>query len=110
MVRTNRRQLRKAQEPGRSVPNCPGMDDRRRSPRSVVLGGQRIDLIQHEQLDTALGRALEGQRAPLLLASANLDHVNRFEPGTSLFETTDSGQWLVLLDGMPLVWACRRVT
>jgi exopolysaccharide biosynthesis WecB/TagA/CpsF family protein len=86
------------------------MDDRRRAPRSVVLGGQRIDLIQRPQLDGAVDAALAGDRAPLLLASANLDHVNRFEPGTKLFDTTDTGQWLVLLDGMPLVWACKRAT
>ena len=86
------------------------MSDRRRAPRSVILGGQRIDLLQHDQLSGAVDAALDGRRAPLLLASANLDHVYRFEDEPDLFATTETGQWLVLLDGMPLVWACKRVT
>jgi exopolysaccharide biosynthesis WecB/TagA/CpsF family protein len=76
----------------------------------VHIGAHRIDLIQHHQLGVAVDDALAGRRAPLLLASANLDHVYRFERQTDLFATTPDGQWLVLLDGMPLVWACRRKT
>lgn len=84
--------------------------DRRRSPRCVVLGGQRVDLLQQHQLAGAIDRALDGTRLPLLLASANLDHVYRFDSESDLFSSSDTGQWLVLLDGMPLVWASRRVT
>jgi exopolysaccharide biosynthesis WecB/TagA/CpsF family protein len=76
----------------------------------VHLGGQRIDLLQLDQLAGAVDGALAGTRPPLLLASANLDHIYRFEHDADLFAATDAGQWLVLLDGMPLVWACRRMT
>jgi exopolysaccharide biosynthesis WecB/TagA/CpsF family protein len=69
-----------------------------------------VDLIQHDQLASAVETALDGRRAPLLLASANLDHVYRFDDDPDLFESSDAGQWLVLLDGMPLVWASKRVT
>jgi exopolysaccharide biosynthesis WecB/TagA/CpsF family protein len=86
------------------------MIERRQSIRSVTLGGQRVDLLQHDQLASAVETALDGDRPPLLLASANLDHVYRFDADGDLFDTSDAGQWLVLLDGMPLVWACNRVT
>jgi exopolysaccharide biosynthesis WecB/TagA/CpsF family protein len=76
----------------------------------VTLGGQRVDLLQHDQLASAVETALDGRRAPLLLASANLDHVYRFDEDPDLFDSSDAGQWLVLLDGMPLVWACKKVT
>jgi len=76
----------------------------------VWLGGQRIDLIRREHLLKAVQDALDGNRSPLRLASANLDHVYRFDGEADLFETDDAGQWLVLLDGMPLVWATRRRT
>lgn len=94
----------------RSVDTKQPVTDRRRTRRSVVLGGQRIDLLQRDQLRGAIDAALGGDRAPLLLVSANLDHVYRFEAGADLFATSDAGQWLVLLDGMPLVWASRRTT
>jgi exopolysaccharide biosynthesis WecB/TagA/CpsF family protein len=58
----------------------------------------------------AVGDALDGRRRPLRLASANLDHVYRFDGEAELFESDDDGQWLVLLDGMPLVWTTRRRT
>ncbi len=84
--------------------------ERRRARRSVVVAGQRVDLLERTQLARAVDAALAGDRLPLLLASANLDHVYRFEQESDLFASTDAGQWLVLLDGMPLVWACRRLT
>ena len=90
--------------------NTSEVTERRKSLRSVVVGGQRVDLLQRDELVGAVSGALIGTRAPLLLASANLDHVYRFEPEADLFATTHAGQWLVLLDGMPLVWACRRAT
>jgi exopolysaccharide biosynthesis WecB/TagA/CpsF family protein len=92
------------------VTNAPVLTDRRRALRSVTLGGQRVDLLRHDQLESAMETALDGDRAPLLLASANLDHVYRFDDDADLFDSSDAGQWLVLLDGMPLVWACKKVT
>jgi N-acetylglucosaminyldiphosphoundecaprenol N-acetyl-beta-D-mannosaminyltransferase len=83
---------------------------RTRHQRSIHLGGQRIDLLEREHLVKAVGDALDGARRPLRLASANLDHVYRFEGEADLFELDDDGQWLVLLDGMPLVWTTRRRT
>jgi len=76
----------------------------------VWLGGQRIDLLRQEHLLKAVHDALDHRRCPLRLASANLDHVYRFDGESELFRTDDQGQWLVLLDGMPLVWATRRRT
>jgi N-acetylglucosaminyldiphosphoundecaprenol N-acetyl-beta-D-mannosaminyltransferase len=69
-----------------------------------------VDLIEHQHVVKAVGDALAGQRQPLRLASANLDHVYRFDGEAELFETDEHGQWLVLLDGMPLVWTTRRRT
>ncbi|MCU1374222.1 MAG: hypothetical protein JWO68_1508 [Actinomycetia bacterium] len=78
--------------------------------RCIRLGGQRVDLLRHEHVVKAVGDALAGTRVPLRLASANLDHVYRFDGEADLFETGPDGQWLVLLDGMPLVWTTRRRT
>lgn len=85
-------------------------DRRTRHDRCIRLGGQRIDLLEHAHVVKAVGDALDGTRRPLRLASANLDHVYRFDGEADLFETDDDGQWLVLLDGMPLVWTTRRRT
>lgn len=85
-------------------------DRRRVHQRSIVLGGQRVDLIAQPELAGAVEAALDGRRRPLNLASANLDHVYRFDGAGRLFESTDASQWLVLLDGMPLVWASKRKT
>lgn len=87
------------------------IDERRRThDRCIRLGGRRIDLIDRPHLARAVEQALDGRRKPLRLASANLDHVYRFDGEDDLFESTEDGQWLVLLDGMPLVWATRRRT
>lgn len=85
-------------------------DRRRASVRSICLGGQRVDLLEPQHLHKVVADALAGNRPPLRLASANLDHVYRFDGEAGLFETGPDGQWLVLLDGMPLVWATRRRT
>jgi N-acetylglucosaminyldiphosphoundecaprenol N-acetyl-beta-D-mannosaminyltransferase len=79
-------------------------------PRAIELGGQRVDLIEREHLVGAVEAALDGRRAPIWLASANLDHVYRFADEPDLFSSRPEGQWLVVLDGMPLVWATRRRT
>jgi exopolysaccharide biosynthesis WecB/TagA/CpsF family protein len=92
----------------RGVSSTP--DRRTRHDRCIRLGGQRIDLLEHAHVVKAVGDALDGTRRPLRLASANLDHVYRFDGEADLFETDDDGQWLVLLDGMPLVWTTRRRT
>jgi exopolysaccharide biosynthesis WecB/TagA/CpsF family protein len=83
---------------------------RNRHDRCIRLAGQRIDLLEHAHVVKAVGDALDGARRPLRLASANLDHVYRFDGEAELFDTDDGGQWLVLLDGMPLVWTTRRRT
>jgi len=92
------------------VVNQAGMTERRRNIRRAVIGGQPVDLLQREQLTAAVCEALAGARDPLLLASANLDHIYRFHGEADLFERRAPGHWLVLLDGMPLVWAARRLT
>lgn len=84
--------------------------ERRRHERSIILGGQRVDLLTRDDLGTVFDAAVAGTRPPLRLASANLDHVYRFEGEDGLFEPSSEGQWLVLLDGMPLVWETRRRT
>ncbi|MBW8826770.1 MAG: WecB/TagA/CpsF family glycosyltransferase [Acidobacteria bacterium] len=85
-------------------------DRRSAGHRCICLGGQRIDLLRRDQLLKAVGDALDGKRIPLWLASANLDHLNRFEGKADLFESGPGSQWLVLLDGMPVVWQARRRT
>jgi exopolysaccharide biosynthesis WecB/TagA/CpsF family protein len=99
---------------GASEPVCVSVatphERRLRPDRCIRLGGQRVDLLRHEHVVKAVGDALEGARIPLRLASANLDHVYRFDGEAELFESGPDGQWLVLLDGMPLVWATRRRT
>jgi exopolysaccharide biosynthesis WecB/TagA/CpsF family protein len=87
------------------------MTERRaRRDRTIRLGGQRVDLLERRHLVQAVDDAFDGRRRPLRLASANLDHVYRFDGEAELFESDDDGQWLVLLDGMPLVWTTRRRT
>lgn len=89
----------------------PNVTERRnRRERSIVLGGQRVDLLDRTDVLGAVATALDGLRRPLRLASANLDHVYRFDGQADLFRSGDEGQWLVLLDGMPLVRATRRRT
>lgn len=83
---------------------------RGRRDRTIRLGGQRVDLLEHGDLLKAVDDAFDGARRPLRLASANLDHVYRFDGEAALFESDEHGQWLVLLDGMPLVWTTRRRT
>lgn len=78
--------------------------------RSVRLGGQRVDLMNHSQVLRAVDDALEGNRMPLRIMSANLDHIYRFDGDAELFDSNDDAQWIVLLDGMPLVWATRART
>jgi N-acetylglucosaminyldiphosphoundecaprenol N-acetyl-beta-D-mannosaminyltransferase len=81
------------------------IERRQSASRSVWLGGQRVDLFEEEQVLHAVGDAFDGARRPLRIMSANLDHIYRFDGEADLFESADDAQWIVLLDGMPLVWA-----
>lgn len=76
----------------------------------ISIGGQRIDLLERTHLLKAVDDAIERRRRPLRLASANLDHVYCFDGEADLFDSDELGQWLVLLDGTPLVRATRRRT
>lgn len=78
------------------------------------LGGAAVDLLRRDQVLAAVEVTLSSLGPPLFIASANLDHVHHFgrcSGRTSMFGgIPGGGQWLVLLDGMPLVWAARRLT
>lgn len=105
-----------------------GGDGRRRD--RVELGGARVDLLTaaetiglvRRRLTRPAGRlpaprrgeaAPRGAARPLVLASANVDHVHHFGRRGPARAVVDAGQrsadWLVLPDGMPLVWAARRL-
>jgi N-acetylglucosaminyldiphosphoundecaprenol N-acetyl-beta-D-mannosaminyltransferase len=80
----------------------------------IVLGGTPCDLVGHDELlqlvRTALGRAGD----PVLIASANLDHLTRFGPRgphPGLFTASPHRErWVVTLDGAPLVARARKLT
>lgn len=82
----------------------------------VRLGGARCDLVEHRPFIDLVARKLGGPPGdPLLVASANLDHVHHFgayREGCAVdFERPDRpGTWVVLLDGAPLVRAAARRT
>jgi exopolysaccharide biosynthesis WecB/TagA/CpsF family protein len=78
--------------------------------REISLAGQRVDLIGRHDMLNAVAAALDGRRRPLRLASANLDHIYRFDGEPGLFTSDADGQWLVLLDGKPLVRVTQRRT
>jgi exopolysaccharide biosynthesis WecB/TagA/CpsF family protein len=75
----------------------------------VVLGGALVDLYQRDQLIAALGARLAGPppARPLAVASANLDHIHHFGATGAHRAVIDPDsadvEWLVLLDGAPLV-------
>jgi len=84
------------------------------APVRVSLGGARVDLVDRAGLlDTVGDRLLAPRQVPLYVVSANLDHIHHFGSGASgaLPTPTAAGaEWLVVLDGMPLVWTARRLT
>jgi N-acetylglucosaminyldiphosphoundecaprenol N-acetyl-beta-D-mannosaminyltransferase len=103
---------------------APGIDEVRSAPRSseleiavvttLILGGARADVLSSQELiEAAASRWRTQPERPLAVASTNLDHIHHFGLGRpnagSLF---DDGEvdWLVTLDGMPLVWRARRLT
>ena len=88
------------------------------APRRVSLAGTPVDLCSHADVlrivRTRLGAAsLSEESRPLLVASANLDHVHHFGRGGRhqgiVGDPQSAAHWLVLLDGMPLVWRARAL-
>ncbi|WP_144120321.1 WecB/TagA/CpsF family glycosyltransferase [Catellatospora sichuanensis] len=78
----------------------------------VVLGGITVDLLSDDGLMTAVRDALEsGDRGrTLAIASANIDHIHHFAGSGDLHGSTPDVDWLVLLDGVPLVRKASRLT
>ncbi|HEY0126771.1 MAG TPA: WecB/TagA/CpsF family glycosyltransferase [Blastococcus sp.] len=80
----------------------------------MSLAGVRVDVMQKDDVLGVVAEHLEGaDDRPLYVASANLDHIAHFgHAGASrdLVDYDDEGcRWLVLLDGVPLVWRSRRL-
>jgi len=80
------------------------------APPQVVLGGLGVDLLTRADLLAAVAAHLPAGGPPLLVASANLDHLDVFGGDRPLPAPRGAGRWLVLLDGRPLVWAARLLT
>jgi N-acetylglucosaminyldiphosphoundecaprenol N-acetyl-beta-D-mannosaminyltransferase len=83
----------------------------------VVLGGVVVDLKRRDDVITAVCERIyeTGPRVrPLAIASANLDHVHHFGTGGISRPDLDPADhdldWLVLLDGVPLVRRAGRLT
>src|SRR5450759_485517 len=82
--------------------------------RRVKLGGCLVDLVTEGLVrrifDGHLGRS--PGTGTLLVASANLDHITHFRshPEGDGLDPGRMDDWLVLLDGMPLVRAAGRLT
>lgn len=71
-----------------------------------------MDIVTLPDVVEAVAGRLGGGK-PLFVASANLDHLHHFgsgSPHAGMFDDRDRADWLVLLDGMPLVWTARRLT
>ena len=72
---------------------------------ACVLGGTKVALCTQEQLLTRIEDHLASAgKKPLVLASANLDHVYQFGHGSHRKDPSvqSDATWLTLLDGMPL--------
>jgi exopolysaccharide biosynthesis WecB/TagA/CpsF family protein len=79
----------------------------------ITLGGVAVDLAERDDVLGAVRRRLtEPSAAPLLLASANLQHVGVFRPDGPLGSVfgRSAHEWLVLLDGAPLARRAARLT
>jgi exopolysaccharide biosynthesis WecB/TagA/CpsF family protein len=84
----------------------------------IVLGGAFVDLRHRDEVVAAvtdrLGGRPPGPRAPLAIGSANLDHVHHFgRRGASAADIDVSGnspEWLILLDGAPMVRRASSLT
>src|SRR5262249_31440163 len=87
------------------------------TPRRIHLAGTPVDLCSPEQaVGVVAARLTQPSREPLpplVVASANLDHIHHFGRGGrdhAVIGAADSTvDWCVLLDGMPLVWRARAV-
>lgn len=82
--------------------------------RRVLLGGCAVDLVMADDLWRLMDGHLGRPRGTgcLLVASANLDHLAHFGELVD-GDDMDPGHmddWLVLLDGIPLVQVARRLT
>ncbi|MFD0330513.1 hypothetical protein ACFQZC_25705 [Streptacidiphilus monticola] len=82
----------------------------------IILGGTAADAVGLDDVLGAVDARLGGNELPpLIVASANVDHVHHFGSGgahAGLIEAqnAEDAEWLVLLDGMPLVWRVNRLT
>ena len=77
----------------------------------IDVGGARVDLCSAQTLLALVGDRLRADdRAPLYVASANLDHLHHFGRRGRHRELLGGPDWLVLLDGMPVVATARRLT
>jgi exopolysaccharide biosynthesis WecB/TagA/CpsF family protein len=83
-------------------------------PWRVTLGGVPVDLAEHDQVVAAVRDRLTAPVAPppLLVASANLQHVGVYRPGGPYehFFADSPHEWLVLVDGAPLARRAKRLT
>lgn len=79
--------------------------------RRLRLGGISVDVCTEGYVLRTVAERLGGEGKPLVVASANLDHVHHFGYGGRdeglVGEAEKRADWLVLLDGMPLVWRAR---
>jgi N-acetylglucosaminyldiphosphoundecaprenol N-acetyl-beta-D-mannosaminyltransferase len=81
---------------------------------TLILGGARADVLSSQELiEAATSRWRTQPERPLAVASTNLDHIHHFgqgRPGAGSLFDEGGTDWLVTLDGMPLVWRARRLT
>jgi N-acetylglucosaminyldiphosphoundecaprenol N-acetyl-beta-D-mannosaminyltransferase len=87
------------------------------NPNRIRLGGAAVDLMEPHEVVGAVTRRIRNRAPdgrPLAIASANLDHIHHFgNRGASrpdLDADTPALDWLVLLDGVPLVRRAERLT
>jgi N-acetylglucosaminyldiphosphoundecaprenol N-acetyl-beta-D-mannosaminyltransferase len=86
-----------------------------RTPTRLVLGGAAVDLRRAEDVLAAVRDRLAVRGgAPLAVSSANLDHIHHFglhgANRADLDLTAGTPEWLVLLDGAPLVRRAYRLS